>query len=170
MKIKRFDNINENLTTDVKQFITDFEANTDFGIIDWIGNVADRTKLNDYKNFIDSSKKTLIFANSKNFKKLTEFILIEDEIAKKEKEVEKLNLKKSNLLIAASDELLYKFQEDLLNKDFNNFYDFFIKDSEEESGYTNIEDIIEHAEIHPKLLKKYRNNILLNITTHKFNI
>jgi len=31
-------------------------------------------------------------------------------------------------------------------------------------------DIIEHAEIHPKILKKYRDKILLNVTTNKYNI
>jgi hypothetical protein len=82
-----------------------------------------------------------------------------------------IRLKKENLSIIAGDELLYKFQEDLLNNNyFNKFYDFFIKDSIENSSDSNIEDIIEYSEIHPKILKKYRSKILISINTTKYNI
>jgi len=73
MKIKRFDNINENLTSDVKQFIVDFEGNTDLGIIDWVDTVSQEFKINDYI-FRSSTKKALNFANSKNLKKLSDII------------------------------------------------------------------------------------------------
>ena len=126
MKIERFNSINENLTSDVKKFIESFTDNTDNGIVDWVGSVAINTKLNDYKKFTDSMKKELNFAKSKNFKKLEEFLLIDKEVENKEKEIERLNKKKESLSILAGDELLYKFQEDLLNMDFDSFYDLFI--------------------------------------------
>jgi len=175
MKIKRFNNINENLTSVVKEFIRNFDDSTDSGIIDWVDTVSVDTNLHDYKNFTSSSRKALSFARSKNLKKLEEYFLVDKEIEIKEKEfqeeIERLRLKKENLSIIAGDELLYKFQEDLLNNNyFNKFYDFFIKDSIENSSDSNIEDIIEYSEIHPKILKKYRSKILISINTTKYNI
>jgi hypothetical protein len=171
MKIERFNNINENLTIHVKDFIENFAGGTDNGIIDWVDVVSDNTKLNDYKNFMSSRKKALNFARSKNFKKLEEYLLIDNEIANKEKEIEKLNKKKENLNIGASEELLYKFQEDLLNiNDFDNFYQFFIEDSVENSPTNEIEDILKYSEIHPRILKKYKNKIVIGVSAKKYNI
>lgn len=172
MKIKRFNSINENLTNNIKEFIEEFANSTDNGIIDWIDEVANSTKLNDYKNFMSSTKTALKFASSKNFKKFTELLLIDKEIENKEKEIEKLNLKKENLSIAASDELLYKFQEDLLIIDFDKFYEFFMKNAiEDYSGLDwEIEKILQYSEIHPRILKKYKNKIILGMTINKYNI
>jgi hypothetical protein len=49
MKIKRFNNINENLTSVVKEFIRNFDDSTDSGIIDWVDTVSVDTNLHDYK-------------------------------------------------------------------------------------------------------------------------
>ena len=83
MKIERFNSINENLASDVKQFAEDFTGNTDSGIIDWISVVGNETKLSEYKNFTD--KKALNFAKSRNLKKVLEYLPIDKEIEKKKK-------------------------------------------------------------------------------------
>jgi len=167
MKIERFNSINENLASDVKQFAEDFTGNTDSGIIDWISVVGNETKLSEYKNFTD--KKALNFAKSRNLKKVLEYLPIDKEIEKKEKELEQLNTKKEKLKIEAGAELLYNFQEDLFNRDFNSFYKFFIEDGVEESN-GDIEDILRFSEIHPKILKKYRDKIIIGISANKYNI
>ena len=77
--------------------------------------------------------------------------------------------KKEKLKIEAGAELLYNFQEDLFNRDFNSFYKFFIEDGVEESN-GDIEDILRFSEIHPKILKKYRDKIIIGISANKYNI
>jgi len=172
MKIERFSDINENLTTDVKKFIEDFTGNTDNGIVDWIAAVVPDTKLNaQYKGSFNSIKKALEFARLNNFKKLEEYLLIDKEIANKEKEVEKLNKKKEILNLESGNEVMYKFQEDLLNiNDFNSFYKLFIEDSVENSPTNEIEDILNFSEIHPKILKKYKDKIKIGIEANKYNL
>ena len=172
MKIQRFTNINESLASDVKEFVENFAGSTDGGIVDWVDTVVGNTKLKEYHNFMSSPKKALDFATSKNLKKLTSYLLIDKEIEDKEKELEKLFLKKETLSTASGDELLFKFQEELLDRDFNSFYEFFIKDSIEESDGT-IEDIIKYSEIHPRILKKYKDikdRIQISMAANKYNL
>jgi hypothetical protein len=71
---------------------------------------------------------------------------------------------KDKIFIEAQNELLYKFQEDLLLKDFENFKEFFIDE------YFRLSGELDQTDIHPDILKKYKNDILIKLDTSKFNI
>jgi len=173
MKVNRFNAINEAMTKDVKEFVGSFSDSTDGGILCWIDDVKSNTKLK-YPNFsFAPTKRTIEFANQNNLKNLLNFFNIDKEIEQKEKEIEKLKFKKDKLFIEAENELMYKFQEDLINNDFDSFKSLFIDIEDITAHIGDVpteEEILKYAEIHPKILKNHKEKILINITANKYNI
>jgi hypothetical protein len=171
MKIKKFNQILENRNVD--EYIADFEGSVDHdNILYWIEQV---TPFEEYKNFTnDNYKKPLRFAKNKKLKNLEKWLIKSKELDKLYKELDKLNHQVDELHRLASGEVLYTFQEDLLNKDFDNFYDIFIKDSLE-NGYEEYEyEEMVFWEIHPNIEEKYKDRILDRVKikndTDKYNL
>jgi len=168
MKIKKFEQINEAMSSEIKEFIQNFQDSTDSGIIDWIEYVA--PKNSEYKSL------DIVFANGHGLKKLSEFIKIEQDIQILEKDMEKLQAKKEKLEIEASNETLYKFQEYLLDNDFDRFKEFFMDSSyweDEDLGDKPVNPDLEYLkklDIHPTIVKKYGEKILLSLSAHKYNL
>jgi len=166
MKVKRF---NENSNSKkIKEFILDFsdilDNNLKFlgqgtaNIIEWIENVAPEY-LPEYQNLKSNN-----FSKLKNLDKFFNKI---GEIEEKEKKIIKLKRERLKLLINASSELLYKFQEDLINKNFEIFEDFFIYEDDESE---EIEGAEKYPEIHPEILIKYGDKIKMLLDTKKYNL
>lgn len=169
MKILRF---NENKNTD---FIDSFTDAIGINLHEWISEISKNTKLKEYSIIntynIPNAKKTIKFAEQKNFQYLKKFAETEIEIYEMEKKMKKLRKFLDNkLYFNVGNEIMYNFQLELLEKDFQSFYNYFIK--------SNIEDKIEYPEInifediHPKILNnpKYRKIIELQIDISKYNI
>jgi len=190
MKIKKFnesyyiDDLHDitlypesSLSTEIYNFIEEFSSSADDGIIGYISTTATnyKIKLTEYKNIFDNKNKLINLANMKKLKNLQKFSLLEKEIHDIENRVEKLMILKNKLLTKSYNELFYKYQEDLLLNDSNNFYNIFLKDSIEwnDSNPDNIEDNI-YGEIHPDILKKYTNKIDeisgYYVSSKKFNL
>jgi hypothetical protein len=160
MKIKRFKQINEaKMTKEIEEFVKNFHDSTDWGVITWITYVA--PKGSEYE-LLD-----VAFANKYNLKKLSEFIQIEKSIEIKEKELKRLENRKNRLELEASNEALYKFQEYLLDTDFEKFKEFFMIDIDE---YDTEEEKISYSDIHPDIIKKHKDEILLKMSAHKYNL
>ncbi len=143
MKIKKFNEESDydisfkryikpiNNSEKIKTFIKNFTDNAG-DIPDWINQVAVTTKIPEYKNAIAYNKwlrdKALVFSDKKNLKKYKEYILIDEEIDKLQKEIDKLNNYKENTAyVKGTSELMYNFQKELLDKDFEKFYEFFFR-------------------------------------------
>lgn len=169
MKILRF---NENKNTD---FIENFTDTTGINVHEWISDISTNTKLKEYSIIdtynIPNAKKTIKFAEQKNFPYLKKFAETELEIYELEKKMEKLRkFLDDKLYLKVGDEVMYNFQLELLEKDFQSFYNFFIKSNiEDKTEYPEI-DIFE--DIHPRILNnsKYRKLIELQVDTSKYNI
>jgi len=68
--------------------------------------------------------------------------------------------------------VMYKFQEELLDDDWDNFYDFFIKDTIEPDAkiiYTQ-KWFNENTEVHPDIFRKYKSTIQLKLEASKYNL
>lgn len=156
MKIKRF-KLFEKLSDEVWSYVEDFKGRVDFSVFNWIGQVAKGTKLKEYSKLSTFNPKII---KEKNFKYLEKYLNIENEIMKKQVEINKLENSKERLEIEASNEALYKFQEELLDKDFDSFYTLFIDGFEQDN----------ETDIHPDIFKKYKNKIELNLSTKKYNL
>lgn len=154
----------------IKEFIRDFTGNAG-DIPDWLNQIAPSTKATEYGNAIAYNnmliKKALKFADDKNLPKYKEYILIDGKIEKLQKEIDKLTEYKEEVLyVKGTSELMFSFQKELLEKDFNNFYKLFLEEQIVEQ-YDNIYD-----EVHPDILKNknLKNIIDLNITSMKYNL
>lgn len=166
MKIQRF---NESTSQTIKDFILDFTDNAG-DIPDWINTIAPET-LKEYENVLFFNrrelKKSLKFADDKNLPKFKEYMLLDGKIEKMKKEIDNLiKYKETVSYVEGSSELLYRFQLDLLENDYDKFYEFFLKDQIEEE-YENI-----YSEVHPNLIKniKYKKMIDVNIDANKYNL
>jgi hypothetical protein len=158
MKIKKFEQINESVS--IKDYIENFDGGCDGGIIDWIHEISKTTMLKEYTNIY--SKK---FQEDKKLVAYTKFIGIEKKIEDAQKQIEKLEKSKEKLEINAKSEILYKFQEDLLENDTNSFYVLFIDgwDENDDGDYV-------YGETHPNIIKKYKNKLDLIIASKKYNL
>jgi hypothetical protein len=175
MKVKKFNevygyedednsNIEEspNLSKRINNFIKELDSSVDDTIFDYILYISHSTKLTEYQNITSMfqlDENFLKFANEKGLDKLKEYAQLDKEIFKKQKEIDDIKEEKKIIYAEASSQLLYKYQEELLEKDFDNFYEFFIKDSEK------IQD-----DIHPDILKKYKDQIKLKLDARKYNL
>lgn len=153
----------------IKEFLTDFIDNLSDNVDDWISEVSVNTKLKEYKKLSSSLsfKNSLNFSEEKNFKNFKNYLLSDIEIEKLEKEIEKLKKHRDEVLyFKSSNELLYNFQKELLEKDFDSFYELFLKE-QIENEYEYIYD-----EVHPTILKnkKYKNIIDFELTKNKYNL
>ena len=122
MKIKRFEQINESSGA-IRIYIEGFDGSCDEGIIGWIQNVAKSTNLKEYTNIYNKK-----FQEDKNLVAYAKFIDIEKKMDDAQKLIEKLEKSKEKLEINAKNELMYKFQEDLLENDPSSFYRLFIEE------------------------------------------
>lgn len=154
----------------IRIFIRNFTGDAG-DIPDWLNTVAPTTKIPEYQNAISYNKmlrnKALKFSDDKNLPKYKEYILIDEKILNLEEEINKLNEYKENVsYVKGTSELMYSFQKELLDKDVEKFYDFFL-DEQIKENYDNIYD-----EVHPNLLrnKKYKKLIDTLISARKFNL
>lgn len=154
----------------IKEFIRDFTSNAG-DIPDWLNTVAPSTKVPEYSNAISYNnmliKKAMKFADDKNLPEYKKYILIDSEIEKMQKEIDKLTKYKEEIAyVKGTSELMYSFQKELLEKDFNKFYEFFL----EEQIVEQYDDI--YSEVHPNILKdkKLKKLIDLYLSTMKYNL
>jgi predicted nuclease with TOPRIM domain len=154
MKIQRF---NEKLTPQNRQFIEDFENNCDDGTIEWIISVAKQTKVPQYSN--PYSKK---FQEDKNIKSAEKFLDAEKELNRLQGEMNKIQNNMNDLELELANELLYKFQEDLLKYDFDKFYEFFIEDLADENYI--------YGDSHLDIIKKYQKDLDALISAKQYNL
>ena len=166
MKIKRFNRLNESLSTDhwveIKNYIDFFGESLDDGIdgiIDWIKDSATDTKLEEYKNM-----NSLDFCEKKNLPKYKEFLYFDGLIRDLKEKINQLEQEKIDNVdhYELINELLYKFQEDLLDRDFDNFYYNFLE------YYSDNKE--KYKDIHPDILKKYKDIIDARIDAKKYNL
>lgn len=152
MKIKR---LFEKLSDGVFDYIDDLNDRVDGGIFNWISTVSKDTKLKEYAKLSEFNP-TLIA--QKNFKFIEKYRNIDKEIFKKYAEIRKLEKSKEKLELEMNNEVLIKFQDELINTDFESFYKIFMGDEEE------------YWDIHPTIMKKYSKMIDLIRKTKKYNL
>lgn len=162
MKIQKF---NESLNPDIKEYVQDFISCVDNDVPDWISFISSQTKLKEYKG---SNK--LSFAKIRDLKKLEEYLSIDSKISRLTKQIEKLEESKEDLEIEASNELLYKYQEELLEKDFDSLFKLFIEDEMFESNDFEDEQQFPYTNLHPQIIKKYKDDILFKINAKRYNL
>ena len=168
MKIQKFNNISESLSDKIEDFIIKFEEDIEFGVFDWIKNVSIHTKIPEFGYCDDLS-----FISEKKIKTAYKYISLDkkidylyDKIQNIEEEINILTEEKDKIETKASSDLLYKFQEELLEKDSDSFYYLFIKEYIESKN----NDKLVNTGIHPNILRKYKNNIILKLNSIKYNI
>lgn len=183
MKIQRFnekynydvDNYipSNELPNKVNSFILDLNGNLDTNIIEWVSDISKSTKLKEYSNITKSEKMSLDFSESKKLEKLKSLINKNKEIGELEKRIKLLVKEKERLHTEACSEVLYNFQKDLINSDFDTFYKKFI--SEEVDDYIEgYEDEIFYSDVHPQIMKEYgdkiKNYVEILISSKKYNL
>jgi len=152
------------LSKKINDFIIDFSDATDDGIIEWIsyisGTESNLTKLVEYRD-LTNPKNLQELAKSKNLTTVKEYADLDNEsneliekMKALEKEVEVFTKKKGEIMTLTYNEILYKFQEDLILKDFEGFYGIFIEDY-----VKNLEIDALFDEVHPEIIKKYGKTI-----------
>lgn len=157
MKIERFKQINEKLTPEIEEFITNFDGSCDEGAIDWIMYISTETKVPEYQNVYNKN-----FQESKKLKVAQKFLDAENERNRLCSELEKIENKIEKLKLEAASEVLYKFQEDLLKNDPDNFFKLFLEDGE----YTGEG----YGESHPDIIKKYQKELDILLSAKKYNL
>ena len=176
MEIKRFSSINEAkvLSNPTKEYLKGFNDAVDTDIFHWISDISKGTKVDEYTWLLGYKVSSITDKKFDTYKEYTdcfrEKMKLEKEYEKKLKILEK---EEDKLFWKASSEVMFKFQEDLLNKDFDNFYKFFIEDSLE-----NYTDVVEYDAnndwIHPDIAKKYgkfiKEMVELRADTQKYNL
>ena len=81
-------------------------------------------------------------------------------------------LKDDKYYFNSASELLYNFQKELISKDIDNFYKFFLQDNiEYDNDHINDETNI-FGDIHPKILsnKKLKSDIDAYLDASKYNL
>lgn len=136
MKIKRFENISEKLSSGLREYIDNLiEYVYDMDVVDWIMNEPSFTN----EIIGDISKEYLDYRERKE---------------KLEKELKTIEAKINILKYEAGSELMYNFQEYLLKNDTDKFYELFIKVCDKEDY-----DEDSYCDTHPLILKKYRKEL-----------
>ncbi len=182
MKVQKF---NESISSEIEEYIENFEGSVDYSILDWIESVSKKfTKLKEY-SYIDydnenSIKKLPAIIKDKRFKNYNKFLTVFNEIKQLEKKLEILDAQKNKLIKEVNSEVMYNFQSDLLEKDIDGFYKLFLEDTIESSVENDYEYEI-FDDIHPSIYanKKYKNIIdnlpqvkewTINSNSRKFNL
>lgn len=153
--------MNSKISKDAYRHIKDISYSINTTPLDWIEDLIKSTNL--YKNY-DLKK----IANYNNLSELKKFIKERKEFINLQDKLEDLKNEISKSYVNGINELLYKFEEDLLKNDFENFYKLFIE------GWENNEMKKIGYDIHPEIYKKYKkeikNNIKLYKNTKKYNL
>jgi valyl-tRNA synthetase len=155
MKIQRFEQINERMSAEIKEYITNMDDNCD-GVIEWIMLISIDSKVPEYTNIYNKK-----FQEAKKIINVQKTMDAEKEMIRLSKEINKIEREMENIKLELANELMYKFQEDLLKKDPEKLYELFLSDDE----YDN-----EYGEIHPNIVKKYRSDIESLISAKKYNL
>lgn len=183
MKIQRFNEAIEppenefqhssKLSKDVNEFLDEFDGSVDNTIFDWVEIVSNKTKLK-YPKFTSSAKNSLNFANNKNLKFFRDYITEDIKISQLEKEIIKIKKKRDKLYTLASNEVLLKFQEELIEKDFDSFWTIFVDEPNDHQVIDMNADKV-YTDIHPDIFDKYKHikkindiNIINNLK--KYNL
>lgn len=162
MKVKNFKDLqswtdgpikdNGELDSEVKEFIDNFRGSVDYSIPDWISSISKQTKLKEYKDCdLINSKKVIQFVQNKDLKYYSVYAKLSDKIENLNKQIEILMKNQDKIRDRADSELLLKFQEELLEKDINKFYEFFV-DVHNEGDWIEDTSI---CDVHPDLINKY---------------
>lgn len=170
MKIKRFSQINEKMSKDVEDYLDNFGSSIDTpNIIDWVKKYS---PLEEYKNIEKISK-------DKNLKDVKKYTDLSNLIENKQKELEKQFDLLLKIRPSAENEILYSLQEDLLKNNFNEFYKNFLQYYVEEIEDDYVDDNLSEedsmlVDVHPDIVKKYRDLILERIplvkNANKYNL
>lgn len=166
MHIKRLNEMNKN----DRDLIESIDSSTDYGILEWIASVSEKSKYNEIKKYTslygitDGDMKNNNFLEEKNLKKTEIFLRISEEIHKKEEEIELLEEKSKKKYWDAAYEVLYNFQEDLIHYDFDLLLDLFFDEDEDEPNSFG-----EFNEILPEIREKYKDIIEAKMESRKFN-
>jgi len=175
MKIERFNEVftyheekwrrSKNLPKKVFDFIESLDGSVDYNIQTWISYIAKATNHKEYKNLLMSPflDETINFLEEKQLKIYKEFIDCEYKEERLQRELEEIQKKRIALYPEAASEIVYKFQEDLIENDFDSFYKFFIEEE-------NPQDLKNNNDIHPVILKKYYDEIKIKIEALKYNL
>ena len=91
---------------------------------------------------------SIFFLTLKYYKQFVEF---SNEIEKLNLKISKLEENQDEVRDRADSELLLKFQEELLEKDFEKFYEFFIDPGNDGEWLTDVT----LTDVHPDLLNRY---------------
>lgn len=164
----------KNMSKEIFEYLENFAGSCDYNIIEWVSSVSNNTKLKQYSNLTKSKKSALYFSESKNLQKIKELIEIQNHIDELDKEYKNIIKNKDRIHVEASNELIYLFQEELLNSDFDKFFELFIEDLYNEyiNGYIDDEEI--YYDIHPNIMKEYGKKIIENINiliqSKKYNL
>lgn len=137
---------------EVEIFIDSFRGSVDHSIADWISGICKETKLKEYKDCdIENSKKAIRFVQNKDLKYYRVYVEISNKIEDLNKQIDILTSNQDKIRDRADSELLLKFQEELLNKDPEKFYEFFINVSDD-GEWLNDHSI---CDVHPDLINQY---------------
>jgi hypothetical protein len=154
-------NASKNLSGEINGYIDNFISTIDSDFFEWITSVADKTNVKEYKN-LESPQ----LIKDKNLKIFDNYLVNQKRIAKTEKILDNLEKYKNKIYFDAINEVLYKFQEDLLDKDPDWFFSVFIEDYIDDQ---NIRDD-ESWDIHPDILKNHKDEIDLLLNAKKYNL
>ena len=126
MRIRRF-NENVNVETEkIVNFINNLNDDLEDGVINWISDISTDTELIEYSIYDDPQKIRELIKN-KEINSYEKLAITNKKIQTLEKEMELLHNKQDKLYTLFCGEFLYQFQRDLLERDFDSFYIYFIK-------------------------------------------
>ncbi len=177
MKIEKFNESNtyhenvwkrsKNLSKKVFDFIESLDGSVDYNIQTWISYIAKATNHKEYKNLLMSPflDETINFLDEKQLKIYKEYIDYELKEESLQRELDETKKKRIALYPEAASEIVYKFQEDLIENDFASFYKFFIQEENQEN-----QDLKKNGDIHPDILNKYYDEIKFKIEALKYNL
>lgn len=163
MKVKNFKDLqnwtdgpnkgNKKLSPKVEEFIDSFRGSVDHSIADWISGVCKETKLKEYKDCdLDHSKNATQFVEKRDFNYYKKYVETANEIKILNKRISQLEKFQDKIKDRADSELLLKFQEELLERDIEKFYEFFINNTGEDNEWINDHSV---CDVHPDLINQY---------------
>lgn len=146
-----------------KDIVNDLDSSTDDGLLEWIAFISKQSKSEEIRKYrsiegITDGYMNLVgrkFLEEKKLKQTKKFFEIIDEIEKIEKQKEILEEERNKRYFVTSYEVLYRFQEDLIENDFDLLVEFFFDE--------------EVDEILPEIKEKYKDVIEVKMESRKFN-
>lgn len=146
-----------------KDIVNGIDSSTDDGLLEWIAFISKQSKSEEIRKYrsiegITDGYMNLVgrkFLEEKKLKQTKKFFEIIDEIEKIEKQKEILEEKRNKRYFVTSYEVLYRFQEDLIENDFDLLVELFFDE--------------EVDEILPEIKEKYKDVIEVKMESRKFN-